>query len=140
VSDRGHLRALLAKMIENVLRVQANHHHAQRRDLRREVAATVGVSTRDTVLDLDPTGTGTAPDQAAERTETRDWVRLALQFLDADDRDAIVWRDYDELSFAEVAARLGVAEDAARMRYRRALPKLARALTDLRAGRLDALL
>jgi RNA polymerase sigma-70 factor (ECF subfamily) len=138
LSDRGHLRALLARMVENVLRVQANHHQAHRRDLRREVPPQS--SFADTVPDLDLAADATSPPQAAERSETRDWVRLALEFLEPDDRRAVIWRDYDDLGFAEIAARLGVAEDAARMRYRRALPRLARVLQDLRRGQLDDLL
>jgi RNA polymerase sigma-70 factor (ECF subfamily) len=140
VSDRGHLRGLLARMVENVLRVQANHHQAQKRDLRREQAALAAAATGDSILELDLPAAVTRPDRAAERSETRDWVRLALEFLEADDRNAIVWRDYEDLPFAEIAERLGVAEDAARMRYRRALPKLAKALSSLREGKLDKLL
>ena len=52
----------------------------------------------------------------------------------------ILWREYDGLPFAEVADRLGLAEDAARMRFARALPKLARKLKSLRTGELGSLL
>jgi RNA polymerase sigma factor (sigma-70 family) len=139
VSDRAHLRALLARMVENALRGRAHHDVADKRDVRREVAPPPGAS-RDSVLFLDTPGSVTAPDTAAQRNETREWVRLALELLDAEDRDAIVLRDFEELPFADVALRLGVNEDAARMRYRRALPKLAKTLARLRQGELDALL
>lgn len=140
VSDRGHMRGLLARMVENVLRVQANHHQAQKRDLRREQAVLAPQGSSDSIINLDLPASATRPDRAAERNETRDWVRLALEFLDVEDKNAIVWRDYEDLAFAEVAQRLGVAEDAARMRYRRALPKLAKALSSLREGKIDKLL
>lgn len=144
VSNRGHLRALLARMIENVLRVQANHHGAQKRDVRREVNSapvpSVGAPSGDSVPCLDPPSDATAPGAALERSELREWVRLALEFLDPDDRRAVVWRDFDGLAFAEIAGRLGVTEDAARMRYRRALPKLAQSLKKLRCGDLAELL
>jgi RNA polymerase sigma factor (sigma-70 family) len=123
-------------MVENVLRVQVEHDQAHKRDVRREVVPIHGDSRVD--LDL-PAGT-TRPDQAAERNETRELVRLALEFLEPEDRAAIVGRDFEELSFAEIAQRLRVAEDAARMRYRRALPKLAKALSRLREGKLESLL
>lgn len=138
VSDRGHLRALLARMVENVLRGKASFHTADKRDVRRDVELRAAPS--ETLLDLDVPAGATPPERAAERSETREWVRLALEFLDPADRDSIVWRDYDELPFAEIGQRLGVAEDAARMRYRRALPKLARALAELRGGRVESLL
>jgi RNA polymerase sigma-70 factor, ECF subfamily len=137
VSDRNHLRGLLARMVENVLRGQANHHQAQKRDVRREVQPEI---RSNSVLFLDPPGDITRPSEAAERNETRDWVRLALELLDPGDRAVVLWRDYHDLPFAEIAERLAVEEDAARMRYRRALPKLAKKLELLRGGRLDSLL
>lgn len=138
VSDRDQLRGLLARMVENALRVQANHQQRQKRDIRREQPLQQGAS--DTVLDLDPAATVTNPGAAAERTETREWVRLALELLDPGDREVIVLRDYEELSFVAIAERLGEAEDTVRMRHRRAMPKLARTLTRLREGKLGDLL
>lgn len=138
VSDRDQLRGLLARMVENALRVQANHQQRQKRDIRREQP--LQQAAGDTVLDLDPAATVTSPGAAAERTETREWVRLALELLDPGDREVIVLRDYDELSFVAIAERLGEAEDTVRMRHRRAMPKLARTLAQLREGKLRDLL
>lgn len=139
-SDRAHLRGLLARMVENAICAQAHHATAGKRDVRREAAAwTHGASGSVLLLDARPASI-TQPGAAAERNETRDWVRLAIELLDADDRNVILWREYEEASFAEVAARLGVTEDAARMRFARALPKLAKKLVVLRAGDLGSLL
>jgi len=141
LSDREQLRKLLACMVENVLRVEANHQQAQRRDVRREaVPRAVPAAGSQSVLSLDPPAAVTRPSEAAGRQEQRDWVRLALELLEPEDRNVVLWREYHELPFGEIAQRLGVAEDAARMRYNRALPKLAKQLVRLRAGRLDAVL
>ena len=78
----------------------------------------------------------TDPGSAAVKAETRDWLRLALELLEPDDRNVILWREYEQLPFAVVAERLAMAEDAARMRFARALPKLAKKLKALRAGEL----
>jgi RNA polymerase sigma-70 factor, ECF subfamily len=138
VSDRNQFRGLLVRMVENALRVQANHQQRQKRDIRREQPLTA--MTSDTMLDLDPPAPSTNPGAAAERSETREWVRLALELLDGDDREVIVLRDYQEHTFGEIAVLLGSAEDTVRMRYRRAMPKLARTLTRLRQGGLGDLL
>ena len=59
-----------------------------------------------------------------------DWAHLqpvideALQRLDARDRDAILLRFFEDRPFAEIATRLGLKEDAARMRVHRALARL----------------
>lgn len=138
VSDRNQLRGLLVRMVENALRGLASRQQRQKRDIRREQPLQQGAG--DTVLDLDPAAPATNPGAAAERNETRDWVRLALELLDPADREVIVLRDYEGLSFVAIAERLGEAEDTVRMRHRRAMPKLARTLSGLRQGRLGDLL
>ncbi|MCB9878167.1 MAG: sigma-70 family RNA polymerase sigma factor [Planctomycetes bacterium] len=137
VSDRDKLRGLLVRMVENSLYVQANHQLRGKRDVRREVSMP---EVGDTALELEPCSPVTGPDAAASRSETRDWVSLALELLDHEDRAVIVLRDYEELGFAEIGRRLGIAEDAARMRHRRARPKLAETLLRLRRGELGELL
>jgi DNA-directed RNA polymerase specialized sigma24 family protein len=49
-------------------------------------------------------------------------------------------RQWDGLSFGDVGERLGIAEDAARMRFQRALGRLARLVQRLRAGELQKVL
>lgn len=140
-SDRAHLRALLARIVENTIRAAARHHGAKKRDVRRDAAAPGIPATAGSVLILDQhAASATGPASAAGKAETRDWLRLALELLEPDDRNVILWREYDELPFGEIAARLGMAEDAARMRFGRALPKLARKLQALRSGQLESLL
>jgi RNA polymerase sigma-70 factor (ECF subfamily) len=143
VDDREHLRALLARMVENVLRWHARHGRQQKRDVRQEVGAgwLAGMpAASQTVLQLSPAASAPGPATAASTAETRDWVRLALELLDPDDRDVIVFREYDGLSFAEIAPRLGLSEAHARVRFQRALPKLGAKLQQLQQGRLgDAL-
>ena len=48
----------------------------------------------------------------------------ALEALDPDHRDVIVLRKLEELSFREVAARMGRSEDACRMLLARAMVAL----------------
>jgi len=135
VDDRDHLRALLARMVENALRYHARHDQQQKRDVRREVPAEVPGASQS-VLYLQPTANGPGPATQAAAAETRDWLRLALELLEPDDRDVIVWREYDELPFAEIAARQGIPEVNARMRFQRALPKLGKKLQQLQQGQL----
>ena len=62
-------------------------------------------------------------------------MRLALELLEPEDRQVLLLRQWQELEFAAVGARMGLSEDAARMRFQRALPKLAKKLEALRSGR-----
>lgn len=72
----------------------------------------------------------------AERGEWERWVRLGLELLDPDERELVLLREWDGLRFPEIGARLGVSEDAARMRFHRALAHLADRILRLRSGRV----
>lgn len=128
--DRGRFRALLARIVENHLRDAHEHHMAACRSPAKEQP--LGT---DSVLDLDdPARSVTKPSEHAERNEQEAWVRLALELLPVEDRQILLLRQWHEFEFAAIGERLGVSEDAARMRFQRALPKLAAKLEELRGG------
>lgn len=136
LSGEEELRALLARIVENVLRDEHDRWRTIRRDVLRERALPT-----DSVLELDlPAASGASPSRNAARTETREWVRLALELLEPDDRRVIQARELDELSFAEAGARLGISEDAVRKRFDRAFKRLAATVRSLQGGRLRDLL
>lgn len=130
VDDADQFRGLLARIVENNLRDAHDWFAAKRRALSRET-----VMPRDSVLQLDGAARGvTRPSQNAQRNEHQSWVRLALELLEPDDRKVILLRQWDELSFAEVGAQMGITESGARMKFQRALPKLAATVERLVKG------
>ncbi len=132
--DPVAFRALLARIVENTLIDRVRYLHRQQRDRRREQGLPSG-SVVVLGAFADP---ATAPPAKVAAQEEREWLRLALELLEPDDRLVVRLRDWEECSFAAVGERLGIAEEAARKRYARALPKLARKLEDLRQGRWQA--
>lgn len=120
ISDQAHFRALLARMITNVLRMKHRFLHQERRDVGKEME----IAGQSTVLNLD--ASQTRPSQAAIRSETQAWMQLCLDLLDAKDREVIVLRQWQELSFVEIGEKLGLDQSAARMRFERALARLAK--------------
>ena len=84
----------------------------------------------------DATGEGARADAAgagavgADGGDSLDWDAVrpvldeAMNRLDKTDREAVLLRFFKEESFAEVGAQIGLGENAARMRVRRALGKL----------------
>jgi len=137
ISDQRQFRAFLARVAENVILDQHAWHTAGRRDLRRAEP----LPSRDSVVVLDDrVRPVTRPSEAAAAEEQKALVWISLRLLDPADREAIELRDYQELSFPEIAARVGATEDAVRMRYNRALPRLAQTLWELRNQRLGAAL
>ncbi len=137
ISDREQFRGLLARITENILR----DHAVSRRRLRRDAERERPVPS-DSLLQLDPPAGSevTRPSEAAQRNDDKAWIRLGLELLPRDDRQVVRLREWDGLSFAEVGDALGIDADAARMRFQRTLPRLARLVMDLRAGRLGAVL
>ena len=136
VESGGTFRRLVARIVENVLRDRHDWFSARRRAMSRE--RPLG---RETVLALDPpVGDVPRPDEAAGDAEMAARVRLALELLPEEDRRVVVRRDWDGRGFPEIGAEVGAAPDAVRMRYHRALVKLAGLVERLGAGDLEALL
>lgn len=95
----------------------------------------------DSVIVLDPPRSSVStPSQEVQRVEEEAWVRFALEILSPDTRKLIVLREWDRLSFAEIGAQSGVSEAAARMRYHRALLRLAAVVVRLKSGDVGAAL
>ena len=59
-------------------------------------------------------------------------IAQELSRLSGEQRDALQLRVVDELPYADVASRLGISEQAARMRVSRGLSALARAVENAR--------
>jgi len=136
LASRAHFRALVATIVENVLRGRAQWWNAQRRALAAERPLPEG-----TCVSVAPMARSTdRPSVAAGRAEGEAWLRLALELLDPEDRDVLVLRQFRGQSFAEVGAALGIQENTARMRFQRALPRLAEKVRLLQRGEVDALL
>ncbi len=115
--SRKTLIAWLVGIAQNVIRDEADYQHRKRRDVSRTLrldeagdAATAEVRSEVSRLILK---------EEAMRLET------ALESLEPDHREVILLRKYEELSFEEIAARLGRSADACRMLLARAMTALA---------------
>jgi RNA polymerase sigma-70 factor (ECF subfamily) len=67
---------------------------------------------------------GTSPSQAASREEMQERMRRTMDALKDSDKEILTMRHYDDLSFGEAARVLGITENAATVRYVRALKRL----------------
>ena len=65
---------------------------------------------------------------------------FGILFLRHFDREVILLREWENHSFAEIGGQLGITEDAARMRFHRALARLAEKIQLLRGGRIEEVL
>ena len=137
VSDRDQFRGLIARITENILCDHAIAHRRQMRDVKREQA----IPSDSYLLKLDPPRREvTRPSVAAQRGEDKAWIRLGLELLPRQDRQLVKLREWEGLSFAEIARYFDISEAAAQMRFQRVLAKLAKQVMRLRNGGLQDLL
>jgi RNA polymerase sigma-70 factor (ECF subfamily) len=130
MSGDGQFRALLLQIVENALRSRHDWFTARRRDIARERPL-----PPDTVLSLDPqSAKEKTPSKSAERHEREAWVRLGLELVEPEEREILVLRQWDNLTFEEIGKRLGVSRNTAQRRHYGAVLRLARKVDDLRHG------
>jgi RNA polymerase sigma-70 factor, ECF subfamily len=114
-ADGRSLMGWLARIAENEIRDQADRQGRQRRDKAREepldAALPVTAHMRTAVSQL-------IVDEETGRLER------AVARLDEPHREAILLRKFEELSYAEMAGRMGKSEDACRMLVARAMVAL----------------
>ncbi len=123
-SDARSLMAWLARIAENEVKDRVDYHRRQRRDARQEVP--LDERDGDLVRRVRSSLSQVIFDERARRLEQ------ALESLPEQHREVIVLRKLEELSWAEVARRLGRSDDACRMLLARAMASLTMAMSERR--------
>lgn len=118
-SNVAQFRALLGRMVENVVRDEVDWFSTLRRSIDREQPLSCAEPGQDPRRGFIET-----PPQLAARREAIDWLRSCLQRLTQEDQ-AIIELRYWADSFDELATWIGSTKDAVRMRYNRAVARLA---------------
>jgi RNA polymerase sigma-70 factor (ECF subfamily) len=113
------LMAWLSAIAEREIRDRADFDRRQRRDAAREVPLET-----DALL---PAHARSALTHAI-LSEQAEQLEAAIESLAPAHRDVILLRKFQELSFGEIAERLGKSEDACRMQFARAMTALTLAL------------
>lgn len=115
------LREILRHNAANLVRRYRTAARAVDRERRIDDATALGV---DALVDRDasPSGHAVAREQA-------DALRRALERVPERDRQVLAWRHHEQLSYEQIAARLGSTPDAARMAWARAVRRVQRELT-----------
>jgi RNA polymerase sigma-70 factor, ECF subfamily len=106
----------LARIAENEVRDQAAYHARQKRDAARSIPLEDAAERLPT--ELRSALSALVLDERMRRLEQ------ALETLDERHREVIVLRKLEELSYSEIAERLGSSPDACRMLYARAMAAL----------------
>jgi RNA polymerase sigma factor (sigma-70 family) len=135
VSDERHFRALVARIVENILRDKHDWFEARRRAIARERPLPT-----DTVLYLNQKKDSVlSPSEDAQRNEEEAWIRLGIELLSPDDREVLVLHQWDHKSFNEIGKHFNITPESAWKRHKRAVKHLAEKIGDLRRGNLSCL-
>lgn len=121
---------------EKVLALHRRHLGAEKRTVTYE-APLLPCSASATFVSAMVAGHGPSPSQALAKTELAEQLRLALQKLDNDERDLILWRHFEQLSARDTAQLLQISDVAAAKRYLRAMERLRAILAELGVSRAD---
>ncbi len=115
VKDPSAVMGWLARMAENEIRDQADFHARDRRDAAlkspMEDAAAVPAPVRQAL-------------SLVIISEEMERLERALEAMPEAQREIILLRKLEELTFPEIAARTGKSEDACRMAFSRAMAAL----------------
>ena len=119
-------RANFQTWIISISRNLCIDHYRSVRKERQTIARDVDAS------DLQPATKERGPYAAAEHEDLRAQLRQALETLPVTLRTAVVLRDLQELSYQEIATRLGLPEGTVKSRINRGRTELARQIRKLR--------
>ncbi len=125
---------------ERLLKLHRHHLGTQLRDAGLEVSIYRGAlpAASSSALAAQLIGKHTSPTQAAVRAERMMRLQEALNALEPIDREVLSLRHFEEMSLAETALTLEIAESAAAKRYIRALKRLKAVLAGIPGGIDDA--
>src|SRR5437868_2250918 len=119
------LRQVLASLLANLVR---HYHGTQRRDIRLERQLAVELDQSSQALDRGLVAAQSSPSQQAVRREQSAVLAAALRRLPAEQRELLILRHLEGLTFPEVARRMGRTVDSVKKQWPRALANLRRLL------------
>lgn len=113
---------------EHLITMHRRHFRTQKRSVRYEVPLKPIDNSAKLLSRL--IGRLPSPSQELAKKELANQLRAALEQLDTEERDLILWRHFEQLSARDTAQLLKITEAAAHKRYIRAIERLRKILQD----------
>ena len=122
----GSFRRWLARLVINKLRDLEDYHAAQRRSVRGEENGSAGGNGSHAFDEL--VSAERDPQERAGDIELRGALLEAMSTLDEEDQEVLCMRQFEHMTWPEVAGVLGVSQSVARRRWEAALERLTSAM------------
>lgn len=136
LSNDKQFRALICRIIENVICDKYDWFTARRRSIAKERPL-----APDTVLNLDPVDSSQkTPSRIVQKQEEEAWARLGLELIEPQKREVIVLHHWENQSFMEIGDHYEISKVAARKRYMAAMDILIDTVEALKGGRFEDVL
>lgn len=119
----------ISKLVQNEIRDLADYHGAAKRDFKQETDNQKNSSIDSSLLSNIPANSQWKPSFQIRLKEDILELEAAMDQLSENQRDIVIMRQYEGLSFKEIGKELDCSEDAARMQFARAMNKLTDILT-----------
>jgi RNA polymerase sigma-70 factor (ECF subfamily) len=123
---------------ERIIQFHRRHLRTQKRAITRAERLDVAFPAESTILLAERlAASGTSPSQRLVRDEEGRLLRDVLERLSSRDREVLVMCYLEGLAFGEIAAVLGITENAAKVRHFRAIKRVRKVIDGTAAGELQ---
>jgi RNA polymerase sigma-70 factor (ECF subfamily) len=121
--DESRWQAWVLAIVKRETLKIVRYWHQQRRDVAREQALATGSSAG-----YEPADDSSTPSHKVEAVEQATHLLAVIERLPPDYRTVVRLRNFEELSYAEIAVRMDRSEEAVRVLWTRAVERLGKEL------------
>ncbi|MBI2336842.1 MAG: sigma-70 family RNA polymerase sigma factor [Deltaproteobacteria bacterium] len=114
----------ISKLVQNEICDLADYHGAQKRNLHQEIQSKQDSEKDRSILSNIPADSLYRPSFQLRLKEDVLALEAAMDNLSQVQKEIVIMRQYEGLSFKEIGTELNLSEDAARMQFARAINKL----------------
>lgn len=119
----------ISKLVQNEICDLADYHKAEKRNVAKEVSNRDESTATRSVLSQLPADSIYRPSFQVRLKEDVLQLEAALDQLPEKQREIVIMRQYEGMSFRDIGEKIGSSEDAARMQFARAMDKLTDLMT-----------
>ena len=120
----------ISQLVQNEIRDLADYHGAEKRNANKEVQPQKDSEEDRSVVSNTPANSIYRPSFQLRLKEDVLLLEAAMDELPEKQKEVIILRQYEEMSFKDIGDQLDCSEDAARMQYTRAIDKLTDLMTN----------